>query len=48
MLSLAKMTITADETVDRETPVYDIMGRTVKRTVPGNLYIRGGHKFIAR
>lgn len=47
-LSAGVCDITADETVDRETPVYDIMGRTVKRTVPGNLYIRGGHKFIAR
>lgn len=40
--------ITADATVDRETPVYDIMGRKVDHTKPGNLYIRGAHKFIAR
>ena len=27
---------------------YDIMGRSVETTVPGQLYTRNGHKFIAR
>ncbi len=30
------------------TPVYDLTGRRVVRTVKGGLYIKGGNKFIAR
>lgn len=29
-------------------PIYDIMGRVVKETVPGSVYIRGGKKFVAK
>lgn len=29
-------------------PVYDLSGRRVLETVPGNIYISKGHKFIAR
>lgn len=28
--------------------IYDVMGRSVKETVPGSVYIRGGKKFVAR
>lgn len=47
-LSAGVRDIAADEIADREAPVYDIMGRKVERTTPGNLYIRGGHKFVAQ
>lgn len=37
------------EFVKTENPkTYDIMGRSVETTVPGQLYIRAGRKFIAR
>lgn len=47
-LSAGVSDIIADEIVDRDAPLCDIMGRKVDHVEPGNLYIRGGHKFIAR
>lgn len=32
----------------RELPVYDLYGRRVENPVPGNIYIRGGKKFVMR
>ncbi len=31
-----------------ESDIYDVMGRRVRSTVPGSVYIRGGKKFVAR
>jgi hypothetical protein len=28
--------------------IYDILGRVVTDMIPGNMYIKGGKKFIAR
>ncbi len=36
----------SDELSDEAT--YDVLGRRVRSTVPGSLYIRGGKKFVAR
>lgn len=47
-LSAGVCDIVPNETIDRETPIYDIMGRKVNHTEAGNLYIRGGRKFVAR
>jgi hypothetical protein len=38
--------ITSDVQINDNT-IYDIMGRCVAKTVPGNLYIQSGKKFIA-
>jgi hypothetical protein len=39
--------ITSDVRIADDT-IYDIMGRRVAKTVPGNLYIQSGKKFIAK
>ena len=36
------------ERSERSNTTYDMMGRRVINTIPGNLYIRGGKKFIAK
>lgn len=34
--------------LDNQTPVYDLSGRRVVKTVKGGLYIQNGKKFIAQ
>ena len=41
--------IAVDTVADaNEDIIYDVMGRRVRSTVPGSVYIRGGKKFVAR
>lgn len=44
-LSAGVESVAADSESD-DAPTYDIYGRRVERTVPGNIYIRGGRKFV--
>jgi len=37
-----------EDNVVRDNKLYDMMGREVSETIPGNLYIRNGEKFMAR
>lgn len=39
--------VTADEATENA-PIYDLSGRSVKKTTKGNLYFKGGKKFIAK
>lgn len=47
-LSVAGLDIVAADEAMTAAPVYDVMGRRVSVTVPGQLYIKAGHKFVAR
>ncbi len=38
----------AEDAAERELPVFDLYGRKVDCQIPGNIYIRGGKKFVAR
>ena len=43
-----EQTIEDAESNDADAPVYDLMGRRVTQMKAGNIYIRGGKKFIAK
>lgn len=47
-LSAGISDVMADEAAYSDVSVYDIMGRRVESTIPGNLYISAGRKFIAQ